>query len=313
MLTTAMQAEVEDLEPQTPDVLSKIPPVHSHWSRRRGVDGEVRHNAEREGDGRVESEMPRLSFLTLPPEIRNQIYQFALVSSHPILVKPSGIKDWPGRGNVPIARTGITSAILGTCHQIHAEASAYLYGSNILLFSCSIWHWTHFISSIARYVHLVQHIRLPLLYSKASAPAVCTALARLTQLKTMEVYFTRALGAPRMLICPYGRVSRYIPFMAKLLAPALVAAVEATSIVRFLPLHHQVEDCDCDFRLCSVQVEDRAKFDTDFREALATKLTQERRRREKKRMAAMGLTEDLSRVEFTKRCGEHGIRAVKEI
>ena len=102
--------------------------------------------------------------------------------------------------------------------------------------------------------------------------------------------------------------------MAKLLAPALVANVAATeeeaSIVRFLPLHHQVEDCDCDFRLCSTQVEDRAKFETDFREALAAKLTQERRRREKKRMAAMGLTEDLSRMEFIRRCGEHGIRAV---
>ena len=83
------------------------------------------------------------SFLTLPPELRLQIYRYLLCHSSEI-----ELQKW----QLPLCQTvyyrhrlyrateplSLESAILGTCRTVYAEAMPVLYGENTFIFLC----WT---------------------------------------------------------------------------------------------------------------------------------------------------------------------------
>jgi len=66
-----------------------------------------------------------LTFLHLPPEIRNAIYHLLLTHNHPINAR-SCHKLSP----TPPIPLGIHPALLSTCAQVHVEACSILYGEN---------------------------------------------------------------------------------------------------------------------------------------------------------------------------------------
>ncbi|KAI4680403.1 uncharacterized protein J4E84_008051 [Alternaria hordeiaustralica] len=74
------------------------------------------------------------SLLTIPAELRNQIYEYLLVEDEPILIAGSSQDD-------TAIKTGSFSgspAILQTCRQIYHEAIGVLYGHNIFQFNYGI-------------------------------------------------------------------------------------------------------------------------------------------------------------------------------
>lgn len=84
---------------------------------------------------------PRLSFLTLPVEIRLQVYEFLLLSQADPEQSPSWAVGTTSRKMItlhmiqaPHYRT-LEPAILYTCTQIHREAASVLYGGNVFNFS----------------------------------------------------------------------------------------------------------------------------------------------------------------------------------
>jgi len=75
------------------------------------------------GSPPVASDMPRL--LELPPEIRNTIYEHALVFSQPLQVRHKHIYDINQTDRAP----------LQACQQIRREALSIYYSSNTFIFS----------------------------------------------------------------------------------------------------------------------------------------------------------------------------------
>ncbi|GAB7354187.1 hypothetical protein MBLNU459_g4739t1 [Dothideomycetes sp. NU459] len=67
-------------------------------------------------------------FLSLPPEIRNQIYMLLLSPPYITLLRKISTRSLCSDYVLP--STGLCPALLGTCKQIHAEALTILYGSN---------------------------------------------------------------------------------------------------------------------------------------------------------------------------------------
>jgi len=79
------------------------------------------------------------TFLTLPPEIRLQIYENLLITAHqPITIyrepnTPDGIKVRPRlREQPPNFQHDLSPSLLRTCKQIHSEATPILYSRNKL-------------------------------------------------------------------------------------------------------------------------------------------------------------------------------------
>lgn len=83
---------------------------------------------------------PPCRFFDLPIELRNKIYRYFVISrldcqSHPRLWRPVGVDG----GIFPIGYFDRDTVIplLLTCHQIHDEAAAVLYGENTFTFHIS--------------------------------------------------------------------------------------------------------------------------------------------------------------------------------
>jgi hypothetical protein len=67
------------------------------------------------------------SFLELPAEMRNQIYELLFLRDEPIRLRASRL-DTASRYSMVHAVPGIS--ILSSCRQVHAEATAILYSHN---------------------------------------------------------------------------------------------------------------------------------------------------------------------------------------
>lgn len=71
------------------------------------------------------TEMPKWAgFMDLSPELRNRIYEYALVSSEDLLVGFRKTYSWFWSGY------GLCPNLLATCRQINQEATPVLYGAN---------------------------------------------------------------------------------------------------------------------------------------------------------------------------------------
>lgn len=84
--------------------------------------------------------LPQFRFFDLPIELRNEIYRYFVINpfvcqSHPRLWRPVGVDG----GIFPIGYFNQDTVIplLLTCHQIHDEAAAVLYGENTFAFHIS--------------------------------------------------------------------------------------------------------------------------------------------------------------------------------
>ncbi|KAF7193298.1 hypothetical protein HII31_05392 [Pseudocercospora fuligena] len=69
------------------------------------------------------------SFLDLPGELRNQIYEHALIMKSPIEFGRMSLSPW-ARDNHQILTIRGGLAMLATCRQIRSEALAYFYSKN---------------------------------------------------------------------------------------------------------------------------------------------------------------------------------------
>jgi hypothetical protein len=64
--------------------------------------------------------------LALPAELRIRIYEACLA--------PSGTIYLPSNAGISVFNAGVSTALLATCHQIHAEAQDCLFQSNTICF-----------------------------------------------------------------------------------------------------------------------------------------------------------------------------------
>ena len=71
-------------------------------------------------------------FLSLPPEIRLQIYRYLLLS-RPWITPELPARQYP----YPYSPTRIYPNVLRTCRMIHEEAFNVLFGENVFWFRCS--------------------------------------------------------------------------------------------------------------------------------------------------------------------------------
>ena len=69
----------------------------------------------------------RRSFLDLPPEIRNQIYQLSLVSTDPIRLSRCPAKNY---GHLVSQDKTISTPLLRVCRKLQQEASSFVYAQN---------------------------------------------------------------------------------------------------------------------------------------------------------------------------------------
>jgi len=85
----------------------------------------------------------------LPIEIRNEIYKLLLVN--PVLATPAVLESWYlyDLHHTQIHKYRLSPSLLRTCHQIHQEASAILYGQNTFIVNCT--NASHIQSPILRY------------------------------------------------------------------------------------------------------------------------------------------------------------------
>ncbi|GIZ47680.1 hypothetical protein CKM354_001076500 [Cercospora kikuchii] len=80
-----------------------------------------------------------VGFLDLPPELRNRIYELALIVRHPdpvICVGYLHVDQWrisKERYPSSLRQLKMTPSILATCRQVQQEASPVLYGNNPFL------------------------------------------------------------------------------------------------------------------------------------------------------------------------------------
>jgi len=78
------------------------------------------------------------SLLTIPAEIRNQIYEYVLVDDRPIV-----IVDNADDSVIKTSSFSGSPAIIQTCRQIYHEAIGVLYGQNVFRFDYRILHLQH--------------------------------------------------------------------------------------------------------------------------------------------------------------------------
>ena len=80
--------------------------------------------------------MPQTSpLLKLPPELRDRIYEFAVLSPHVVILTRWTVDvSWDMYGSAPIDRSLVAQpALTKTCRQIRAEALAVFYSSTTFL------------------------------------------------------------------------------------------------------------------------------------------------------------------------------------
>ncbi|CAK4034231.1 Hypothetical predicted protein [Lecanosticta acicola] len=158
-------------------------------------------------------ENTKTSFLDLPPEIRNTIYQLALEKSQSIGIKSSMHRHYeryykdstlPKSAKVmPILPLNLSINILRTCKTIHQEATPILYGANRFHFHCCC-HFKHFAETIGgaslRYLRELRFAALPnrfvatLAFSHLKA---CRALEKLT-VPHEDMYAHRRWSVPAL-------------------------------------------------------------------------------------------------------------------
>ena len=92
------------------------------------------------------------SFLALPAELRNAVYEYALVSAEDVVVvevqglevpriwnmgsDAEGARFEPDHSSDSVVHNiRLSSALLGTCRQIYSESASVLYGRNVFTIS----------------------------------------------------------------------------------------------------------------------------------------------------------------------------------
>lgn len=114
----------------------------------------------------------RTSFLDLSAEIRNKIYGMTLVSDKPLLVTKQ-------------KRAELTPNILATCATIKAEATAILYGANIIetcIYTLNTWLRQH--QAPSRYI---RHIRVGPPVDFVPVTWLCARLKKAVMLQSLEL------------------------------------------------------------------------------------------------------------------------------
>ena len=103
----------------------------------------------------------KISFLDLPPELRNNVYRYCLVS-------PRRLQVYKRLGPACSNRTTLTPQLLVCCRQIRDEATAILYGENTICLPeglATAGYAAEFVKQIGRdNAELVLHLELSIAY-----------------------------------------------------------------------------------------------------------------------------------------------------
>ncbi|EME39890.1 hypothetical protein DOTSEDRAFT_74692 [Dothistroma septosporum NZE10] len=129
------------------------------------------------------------TLLSLPAEIRNQTYHLLLISSHPINL---ALEDGGRQATVRIQNwyeVSPSANILATCHQLHREASAYLYSDNTFTFRQDPRTLSAFLSRIKTSAGLVQGINIVNPYRQKYGRSALEALHLAPNLRKLQIAY----------------------------------------------------------------------------------------------------------------------------
>jgi len=132
--------------------------------------------------------MQSLSFLNLPPELRNRIYSFALVQSAPIKPNVQSLAGEHENSGKPYTPETVLS-VARTCKQIHNEAIAVYYADNTFEFddTYALYVFLHIIGADRR--SRIERIRFT--YQGMSATQAFELLSGCPQLHHLTIIVSR--------------------------------------------------------------------------------------------------------------------------